>query len=152
MCTDGNGADGRITSQRITLPELEALCDDPSRDLPGGVDVRAVLDLYPGDGFVLVALDGETHFQVTDGAGQPLRFRTIESALQLLQDVHHLSKDIGVFLRGPIGVPPIVAEPVGLWKGAATDTPRLPVEARGGGPFDSTNNKPGRLHAAAKVS
>lgn len=84
----------------ITLAQLRDLADDPARDLPGGVNVRALLTLEPDLGFFLSAEDGGTVYQVTDEDGERVRFRTIEAALARLQDVSGLRADIGVFIGG----------------------------------------------------
>jgi len=89
------GTDG---IRSITLHQLERLCDDPARDKPGGVNVRALLTFEPDTGFHLMARDGEQVYQVTDEAGEGVRFRTIEAALAVLQGVSGLSSDIGVLL------------------------------------------------------
>jgi len=78
-------------AKRLALWELEALCDDPMRDLPAGVDVRAVLAYEPEEGFYLSALDGNVLHEVVDNTGKCIRFRTIEAALAVLQRVAGLS-------------------------------------------------------------
>jgi hypothetical protein len=86
----------RISGKPISLAELEALCDDPQRDLAGGVNVRAVLTFVSEKGFYLAAHDGNVVHQVVDGGGNPLRFRTIEAALEALQHLPGLDADIGL--------------------------------------------------------
>lgn len=88
---DGNG---------ITLGQLEQLCDDPARDLPGGVNMRAILSYEADKGFFLSAQDAEAVYQVTDDEGKQVRFRTIEAALAVLQEVSGLSPDIGLCHAG----------------------------------------------------
>ena len=44
----------------MTMQELEQLCDDPAREKPGGVNVRALLNFEPDIGFYLQARDGDT--------------------------------------------------------------------------------------------
>jgi hypothetical protein len=90
----------RPPHKSITFAQLLELCDDPARDLAGGVNVRALLTLEPEQGFFLSAEDGETVYQVTDDAGIRVRFRTIEAALGRLQEVSGLRSDIGVFIGG----------------------------------------------------
>lgn len=103
MGTKGSGKQEADLRQRfISLVEFADLCDDPARDRPGRSDVRAILDLYPDVGFFLSARDGARVYQVVDVSGQQVRFRTIEGALQLLQDVHHLSADISVIVKRPL--------------------------------------------------
>lgn len=89
------GADG---IRSITMQQLERVCDDPARDKPGGINVRALLTFEPETGFHLMARDGDQVYQVTDEAGDGVRFRTIEAALAVLQGVSGLSPDIGIFL------------------------------------------------------
>lgn len=90
-------------AKSLTLVELADLCDDPARDLPGGVNVRALLSYVAEDGFYLSAQDGEVLHQVIDEAGKPVRFRTIEAAMTMLQTVPGLQTDIGLFQGAPKG-------------------------------------------------
>ena len=80
----------------MSLAELEDLCDDPARDLPGGTNVRAVLTLDPDEGFYLAAQDGDRIYLITDSDGRRARFRTIEIALATLQNLSGLNPDIGL--------------------------------------------------------
>jgi hypothetical protein len=80
----------------MSLTELEEMCDDPARDLPGGSDVRAILTLEPDEGFFLSARDGEAVYVITDNKGKRMKFRTIEIALGILQNVSGLSPDISL--------------------------------------------------------
>ena len=93
----GTGTDG---GKGITLGQLEQLCDDPARDLPGGVNVRSILSYEADKGFFLSAQDGELVYLVTDDEGKQVRFRTIEAALVVLQVVSSVSLDIGVCHAG----------------------------------------------------
>lgn len=90
----GSGSSG---GNSVTLSRLEELCDDPARDLPGGTNVRALLSYFPEQGFYLSAQDGEMVYRVTDDAGKQIRFRTIEAAIAMLQNVAGLSSDVGLF-------------------------------------------------------
>ena len=56
----GNAPQGVPNPRSLSFAHLAQLCDDPARDLPGGVDVRAVLTLEPEEGFFLSARDGDT--------------------------------------------------------------------------------------------
>lgn len=85
----------------LSVPQLQELCDDPERDEPGGENVRAVLTLEPEEGFFLSAQDGKMLYLITDTAGKRKRFRTIESALSLLQDIGGLHPDIGLLQAPP---------------------------------------------------
>jgi hypothetical protein len=87
---------GSSNPQSLSLSELEELCDDPARDLPGGVNVRAVLTLEPEEGFYLAAQDGDRVYLIINPRGARLKFRTIEAALSVLQSVAGLSPDIGL--------------------------------------------------------
>ncbi len=73
-----NNADGGKGHgmRSITLQLLERLCDDPARDKPGGLNVRALLTFEPESGFHLMARDGDTIYQVNEEAGEEIRFRT----------------------------------------------------------------------------
>ena len=85
----------------LSLAEFEELCDDPARDMPGGVNVRAVLMLDPEEGFYLSAHDGEKTYLIDEPSGKRIKFRTIESALALLQNISGLSPDIGLLQASP---------------------------------------------------
>jgi hypothetical protein len=89
---------GGVRRRTITFAQLQELCDQPSRDLPGGRDVRALLTLDTERGFFLAAQDGAEIYEVVDEHGEPMRFRTIESAIAHLNHVHGLSADIGLFI------------------------------------------------------
>jgi hypothetical protein len=95
--TKQQGGAGSTGGKSLTMSEFEQLCDDPARDLPGGTNMRAVLALVPERGFFLSAQDGDEMYQVTDDAGKPMKFRTIEGALAALQNISGLSPDIGVY-------------------------------------------------------
>lgn len=84
--TDHNGP--------LTLTQLEALCDDPARDQPGGANVRAILTFVPEKGFFLSAKDGHATHVVTDERSRQIRFRTIEGAMSVLQSMAGLSEEI----------------------------------------------------------
>lgn len=92
----GTSPAGATNPKAISLAELEELCDDPARDLPGGIDVRAVLTLEPEEGFYLSAQDGDSVYLIANAQGKRVRFRTIEGALAVLQSVAGLSPDIGL--------------------------------------------------------
>jgi hypothetical protein len=91
---------GSSNPRSMSLSELEELCDDPARDLPGGVNVRAVLTLEPEEGFFLAALDRDSVYLITNAKGGRLKFRTIEVALSVLQGVAGLSPDITLLQAG----------------------------------------------------
>lgn len=82
---------------RLTLAQLEALSDDPARDQPGGVNVRALLTFNAEDGYFLSAKDGNTIYQVVDDAGNQVRYRTMEDAIYHLHDISGLDPEISVF-------------------------------------------------------
>ena len=92
----GNAPQGVPNPRSMSLAHLAQLCDDPARDLPGGVDVRAVLTLEPEEGFFLSARDGDTVYLITDDHGRRTKFRTIELALTVLHNVSGLSPDISL--------------------------------------------------------
>lgn len=100
-------AEAATPARAITLAELEDLSDDPARDLPGGTDVRAVLHFDPIEGFFLSARDGDTvYIVVDDKTGKQVRYRTVEAAMNRLQDVSHLSRDISLIMcDGVIATP-----------------------------------------------
>jgi hypothetical protein len=80
--------------EALTLTQLEALCDDPARDQPGGANVRAILTFVPEKGFFLSAKDGDATHAVNDDRGRQIRFRTIEGAMSVLQTMAGLSEEI----------------------------------------------------------
>jgi hypothetical protein len=84
------------SDRALTLAELEALCDDPARDQPGGANVRAILTFVPEKGFFLSAQDGGRTHVVTDDAGKQIRFRTIEGAMSVVRNMAGLSEEIGL--------------------------------------------------------
>ena len=53
-------ADRGEGTRAMTMQELEQLCDDPAREKPGGVNVRALLNFEPDIGFYLQARDRDT--------------------------------------------------------------------------------------------
>jgi hypothetical protein len=91
----GNAPAG-ANPKAMTLSELADVCDDPARDLPGGQDVRAILTLDPDEGFFLSALDGPLIYLIVDDRGRRKKFRTVELALAVLQDLSGLNPDIGL--------------------------------------------------------
>lgn len=86
---------------RITLEELADLCDDPARDTPGGVEVRAILTYDAENGFFLSAQDGDRILCVQDDDERPVKYRTIEQAIEVLQDVPYLASDVRLVFSSP---------------------------------------------------
>ncbi len=82
------------TPKSLKLAEFEAMCDDPARDAPGGVNMQAVLIFVPERGFFLSAQDGQERLVVTDSEGKQIRFRTIEGAMSVLRGMHGLAGEI----------------------------------------------------------
>jgi hypothetical protein len=78
------------TRTTLTLEELEELSDDPGRNEPGAVEVRAILTFDDETGFALSVQDGPVVYDVIDNHGRQVRFRTAELALQCLLDVSGL--------------------------------------------------------------
>ncbi len=95
------GRDEGPTGASITLAQLQELCDDPARDLPGGENVRAMLTFDLEAGFYLSAQDGRAMHQVIDAEGNQVRFRTIEGAMSVLQSIAGLNLDILLLQPGP---------------------------------------------------
>jgi hypothetical protein len=91
---------------RITFADLQRMSDDPARDDQGGSDLKAVLHYDPERGFSLLAQDQDKLYEVTQGNGESLCFRTIEVAISELQDVPGLHPavtlvwDLAVLQRG----------------------------------------------------
>ncbi len=79
---------------RITLDELANLCNDPARARPGGVEVRAILTYDAENGFLLSAQDGDRILCVQDADRRPVKYRTIEQAIEVLQDVAYLASEV----------------------------------------------------------
>jgi len=91
VCAFFEQIEPRVKKGRMwTFDRLNMACDDPR-----GEPVKAVL--YPSDseGFALYARQGHTLHAVTY-QGRPVRFRTIEKALDTLSDVAHLDPEIAV--------------------------------------------------------
>lgn len=86
----------------MTLDQLDELCDDPERDQPGGNEVRAILTYDSRNGFYLSAQDGQRVYTIVEKDGEPVRFRTIEQAIEVLQDLP-LASDIRLDLAAPAG-------------------------------------------------
>lgn len=101
-----NTPQGVANPRSLSLKQLMLLCDDPERDLPGGVNVRAVLTLDQEEGFYLSAQDGDKVYLITDDHGRRTKFRTVEVALSVLQNVSGLSPDIGLFQADRRRAPP----------------------------------------------
>jgi hypothetical protein len=80
--------------QSLTLDELEQRCDDPARDLRGDTEIRAILAFNHEHGFSLLAQDGKALFSIRDAEGRPVQYRTIEQAIEVLQDMSGLSPDV----------------------------------------------------------
>ena len=84
----------------MTLDQLDELGDDPKRDEAGGNEVRAILTYDPRNGFFLTAQDGQRVYSIVEDDGEPVRFRTIEQAIEVLQDMP-LAADIRLDLSAP---------------------------------------------------
>lgn len=84
----------------MTLGQLDELGDDPKRDESGGVEVHAILTYDSRDGFFLSAQDGKRVYSIVEDDGAPVRFRTIEQAIVVLQDMP-LAADIRLNLLAP---------------------------------------------------
>lgn len=84
----------------MTLDQLDELADDPKRDQPGGNEVRAILTYNTRHGFYLSAQDGQRVYTIVEDDGEPVRFRTIEQAIDVLQDMS-LAADIRLDLAAP---------------------------------------------------
>lgn len=79
---------------RLTIGELEELCDDPKRN-ESGQEVQAVLT-SSNSGFVLTARDCKLIYEIIDRHGRPMMFRSIEQALDVLSDVPHLLSEVAI--------------------------------------------------------
>jgi|GEM_PF-4674914 len=84
----------------MTLDQLDELGDDPKRDESDGTEVRAILTYDSRNGFFLSAQDGKRVYSIVDDDGEPVRFRTIEQAIEVLQDMQ-LASDIRLDLSAP---------------------------------------------------
>lgn len=83
----------------LTLDQLDELCDDPNRDSPKGTEVQAVLTYDSRNGFFLSAQDGKNAYSITENDGQPVKFRTIEQAIEVLRDMQ-VSTDVRLDISG----------------------------------------------------
>ncbi len=83
----------------LTLDQLDDLCDDPKRDAPKGREVQAILTYDSRHGFFLSAQDGTHVYTITETDGQPLKFRTVEQAIEELRDMQ-LSTDVRLDISG----------------------------------------------------
>lgn len=88
---------------RITLDELADLCDDPARAQHGGVEIRAILTYDAKNGFLLSAQDGDRILCVHEDDGRHVKFRTIEQAIEALQDVVYLASDVRLDISASSG-------------------------------------------------
>jgi hypothetical protein len=84
----------------ITIEQLIDLCDDPKRNMPDSVEVRAILTFDEANGFFLSAQDDENVYSIRQPSGEPLKFRTIEQAIELLQDIPYLCSDVRLDIKG----------------------------------------------------
>lgn len=79
----------------LTLAELSDLCDDPARDQPGGAGEVSVILTYSEEcGFFLSAQDGGMLYSVREKNGDPVKYRTIEQAIEVLQDVLFIRTEV----------------------------------------------------------
>ncbi len=79
-------------ANRLSLFELEELCDDPKRNVTKQ-EVHAVLTLTES-GFALTARDGDRLYKIVDERGRQLTFRTWEQVMDRLTDVPHIYPEI----------------------------------------------------------
>lgn len=70
----------------LTIEQLADMRDDPKRDEPGGTEIRAILTYDADNGFFLSAQDGGLVYSIRESNGDPVKFRTIEQAIEVLQD------------------------------------------------------------------
>lgn len=87
------GTEHRYISS-MTLDELEHLIDDPARDLSCDGDIHIVLSFSHMHGFQLLARYNQETYMVTDSANERVKYRTIEQAINFLQDLPGLNGDI----------------------------------------------------------
>lgn len=78
----------------LTLEDLANLCDEPRRNKPGSNEVRAILAFDKDRGFFLHAQDDEVIYVIQDDKGKQVLFRTIEQAIEELQEIPYLSPDV----------------------------------------------------------
>jgi hypothetical protein len=80
--------------QKITIEQLADLCDDPKRNEPGSQEVCAILTFDHANGFFLSARDGDTVYAIYQRNGEPVKFRTIEQAINELVHIPYLCPEL----------------------------------------------------------
>lgn len=93
-------AAGNSYIKRMTLNELEQFCDDPARDLPGSKEVQVILAFNVVRGFSLLAQHDNVIYSICNEDGEQVQYRTIEQAIDYLQDLPGLSGDIRLDISG----------------------------------------------------
>jgi hypothetical protein len=90
-------------NDRITLEELADLCDDPAREESDAIKIRVILTYDTDHGFFLSAQDGDRILYVKDDDGRPVKFRTIEQAIEVLQDSAYSDSEVHLDIAGTCG-------------------------------------------------